>query len=81
MKKPDRFDLEQQMMKCWLILEDIDEITTYFVDDPKFRDRCGDAEYQDELMNKYFGLKEIYEVKFQKMWDIFTKLIENNQIK
>jgi hypothetical protein len=81
MKKLDRFDLEQQMMKCWMILDDIDELTTYFVDDPKFQDRCGDAEFQDELMNKYFGLKEIYEVKYQKMWDIFTKLIENNQIK
>jgi hypothetical protein len=79
--KVDRFDLEKQMMKCWMILDDLDEITTYMADDPKWLDRCGDAEYQDELVNKYFGIKEVYSVKFQKMWDIMTKLIENKDLK
>ncbi|MAI05366.1 MAG: hypothetical protein CMA07_06605 [Euryarchaeota archaeon] len=81
MEQVDRFDLEQKIMKCWMVTDDLDEITKYFIDDEKFQDRCGDAEYQDELMNKYFGLKELYEVKFQSLWDTFEKLIESGQLK
>lgn len=77
----DRFDLEEQIMRCWMIIDDLEEITKYIVDDPKWAGKDGSAEYQDEIMNKYFGMKELYEVKFQKMWDIFTNLIEKQDLK
>ena len=81
MSKVDRFDLEQKIMKCWMVTDDLDEVTKYFVDDPKWLGKDGSAEYQDEIMNKYFGLKELYEVKCQSLWDTFEKLIESGQLK
>ncbi len=77
----DRFDLENAIMRCWLLLDDLEETTCHFVDDPKWTNKCGDAEYQDELMNQYLGLKKTYELKFQKVWDIFTELVEKRDIK
>jgi hypothetical protein len=39
MSKVDRFDLEQKIMKCWMVTDDLDEVTKYFVDDPKWLDK------------------------------------------
>ena len=65
------FDLEQEIMKCWNVCDDIDLITQHFVDSPDWKGM--DGELCDALMNKYFGLKEVYELKFQKLWDTFEE--------
>jgi len=65
------YDLEQEIMKCWNIIDDIDMITEYFVDS---KDWAGmDPKVCDALMNKYLGLKEVYEVRFNKLWDTFEQ--------
>lgn len=67
-------DLEQQIMECWSVVDDIDMITTYFLEDPKFAEM--DAVCWDELGNKYFAIKELYDVKFNRLWETFEKLCE-----
>ena len=68
------FDLEQEIMRCWNITDDLDDITTYFVDSPQWKDDDFSPKACDALMNKYFGLKEVYDVKFQKLWDNFEQV-------
>lgn len=70
--KNNIFDLEQQIMQCWGVIDDIDLTTKYFVDDPKW-DQIS-PELCDSLMNKYFAIKELYELKFEKLWDTFETL-------
>jgi hypothetical protein len=65
------FDLEQEIMKCWNITDDIDLITSHFVDSAEWAGM--DPKVCDALMNKYFGLKEVYDLKFQKLWDTFEE--------
>ena len=58
------FDLEQQIQECWKVTDDIDMVTKYLVDD-------SDGYTDDDVMNKYFAIKELYELKFNQMWATF----------
>jgi len=61
------FDLEQQMLECWNVTKDIDLVTRYLVDN-------SDGYTDDDVMNKYFAIKDLYELKFERMWDTFEQV-------
>ena len=63
------FDLEQQIQECWKVTDDIDMVTKHFVDSPDWAGM--DPKLCDALMNKYFAIKELYELKFDEMWNTF----------
>ena len=63
------FDLEQEIMQCWHVVDDIDTVTTWFVDDPQWAGM--DPKLCDAIMNKYFAIKEIYDLKFDKLFKTF----------
>jgi len=71
MMSKDRFDLEDSIMECWNILDDIQIVTEHFVDSPKWEGM--DPKVCDALMNKYFGIKELYDIRFQRLWDTFLE--------
>jgi len=61
----DRFDFEQQIQKCWLVTDDIYELAE------------GVLEHNlttDQITNVLFGMKEMYELKFNKLWDMFESV-------
>lgn len=68
----NQFDLEQQIMTCWNICEDIKTIT-------KMHDIR--AMTEDELMNALIGLETLYQMKFEILFDMFERMIKNGQIK
>ena len=69
--KYDRFDLEQLILKNW-------EITTEI---KYLRELISDGKpTQDQLENYLLGLETIYEVKFNKLWDCFEELCQNQKI-
>jgi len=62
----DRFDFEQQIQKCWLVTDDIYELAE------------GVLEHNlttDQITNVLFGMKEMYELKFNKLWDMFETVM------
>jgi hypothetical protein len=64
----DRFDFEQQIQKCWLVTDDIYELAE------------GVLEHDlttDQITNVLFGMKEMYELKFNKLWDLFEDVHMN----
>ena len=65
----DRFDLEQHIMKCWNVTEDIDSL--YY---------ASETMTEDEIQNYLLGLKAIYEVKFNKLWSAFEECTHTRQI-
>ena len=69
----NRFDLENEIMDCWKVTDDINMVTKYFVDSPKWEGMSG--ELSDAMMNKYFAVAELYELKFQKLFDTFVECI------
>jgi hypothetical protein len=64
----DRFDFEQQIQKCWMVTDDIYELAE------------GVLEHElttDQITNVLFGMKEMYELKFNKLWDLFEDVHMN----
>jgi hypothetical protein len=72
----DRFDLEQQIMSCWNIIEDI-KLLDKNVLEGKVE---GGQMTQDEISNYLLGLESIYDLKFTQLFDTFSTLIRNKQI-
>ena len=69
--KYDRFDLEQLILKNWEVVTEIKHL----------RELISDGKpSQDQLENYLLGLETIYEVKFNKLWDCFEELCQNQKI-
>ena len=64
----DRFDFEQQIQKCWMITDDIGEIAEGVLE----HDLNG-----EQVTNALIGLQQLYELKFNKLWDLFEDSIMN----
>ena len=68
----DRFDLEQHIMKCWNVTEDIDLLNFNVLEKDMSK---------DEISNFLLGLKTIYNAKFEDLFDAFGELIKDGTIK
>ena len=68
MDKFNRFDFEQLLLECWRVTSDIKLLNEMHQDKP------GQMSH-DDVANYLLGLETIYEVKFQKLFDMFTNLI------
>ena len=68
-KEKDRFDLEQEIMECWNVTKDIQNFY-----------HAQETMNQDQQQNYLLGLEQIYEVKFNKLWETFEQCIRNKQI-
>jgi len=69
----NRFDLEESLGQMAQFTTDIDTIIYAVGDAPK-------PATEDELLNMLIGLKQLHEVRYQKMWDIFEELIKNKKL-
>jgi len=63
------FELEQQIMQCWSVVDDIKVLYNHFGDNPKFEGLEPKAE--DEMMNLLLGLESMYQLKFDNMFRTF----------
>jgi len=67
----DRFDLEQNIMKCWSVTEDI-----YLL-----YENVMDTEMStDDIANALLGMHTMYEMKFNKLFNNFEKLIADKKL-
>ena len=64
----DRFDFEQQIQKCWLVTDDIGEVAEGIMDHDLDHDR---------IVNALTGIQQLYELKFNKLWDLFEDVHMN----
>lgn len=70
--KVDRFDLEQHIMKCWNVTEDVDLLYRTVLDGPEMT--------TDEISNALLGIKTLYEMKFNELFDTFEQLVHEKKI-
>lgn len=69
-EKLDRFDLEQQITKCWVITDDIVEITEHLTNHYHESNLT-----KDTVSTVFNGLAEIYDIKFHKLWNCFDDVV------
>ena len=67
----DRFDLEQDIFKCWHLVDDLDQLIEMVMD----RDASNDT-----ISNVLIGLSALYGDRFQKLMSNFEELIANEKI-
>lgn len=65
----DRFDLEQEIMHCWNVCDDIQLLLDSW-----------DKLSEDAKLNFLIGLKQMYQLKFERQWDTFEKCVSTRQI-
>ena len=68
----DRFDLEQEILDCWHVTDDLDMLLEHIMETETL-DR-------DKVSNIVLGMKELYHLKFERCFDTFEKLIQENKI-
>lgn len=73
-----RFDLEQDIMACWAVVDDTKAIYEFIGDDPFFKDMKPD--HIDTLMNALLGMHSLYDIKFNKLFRTFEEVIRNGDL-
>ena len=74
MAMPTRFDLEQEIMSCWNVVDDIKVL----------HDKVANSNYfegQDDICNFLLGIETIYQAKFDKMFDTFEKCLKRGEFR
>jgi hypothetical protein len=65
----ERFELEQHIMKCWNITDELGSLIAAY-----------DDLSEDQRLNILLGLKDLYEVKFNQCFASFEKCIHEKSI-
>jgi hypothetical protein len=66
------YDLEEKIMECWSILDQIDT-TLQIVD----RTSCN----EDAISNALVGIKQLYQTKFEVLFETFEEVLRENHNK
>ena len=61
----DRYDVEQSLMSCWTVIDDIKLLSEAILDGKM---------NTDEVANYLIGLHSVYGLKFQNCFDQFSEL-------
>jgi hypothetical protein len=65
----NRFDFEDNLMKCWHVTDDIN-LLVKMVGDIEM-----DVKHQDKLMNILIGMRELYNQRFSETFNLFEELV------
>ena len=65
----DRFDLEQGIMNCWNVCDDIQLLLDSW-----------DKLDEDGKQNFLIGLKQMYQLKFERTFEQFEDCLRNRQL-
>jgi hypothetical protein len=69
-KKPDRFDLEQELLSLWAIKDDLAKFHWLYID-------CPDKVLtQDDICNMLMAIENILDLRMYKTWDTFCQVFE-----
>ena len=72
-----RFDLEQEIMECWNITSDINDVYEYVMN--------GDGKLtpadRDKVANILLGVSQLYELKFNKLFNTFEECVKVGEFK
>lgn len=66
----NRFDLEQQIMDCWHVVDDLKVLFENVVEDENLT--------KDTISNVVLGLEELYQMKFDKLFRTFEQVVKDD---
>lgn len=69
----DRFDLENAIMQCWSLSDDLDLIVEDVLESQD------DEPDVDEIANALLGLSRMHTLRINKVFEIFSELVRTGQ--
>lgn len=69
----DRFDLEQQILDCWKVTDDLELVYEKVMNDEEPLGR-------DTIANLMLGLISLYNLKFDKCFTTFEKCVDKKEL-
>ena len=63
------FELEQNIMNCWDVVESVKDLEWFITNDTRFIELK--PEHCDLICNILSGMHHLYQLRFEKMFDIF----------
>lgn len=70
-KDKNRFDLEQEILKCWNVTDDIKVVL----------DMTDREHTEDDLANALIGIMTIYNQRFEILFETFETCLKNKELK
>ena len=67
----DRFDLEQNILDCWKITDDVNLL---------YKNVMEEELDKDKIANVLLGLQAIYSMRFEQLWETFETVVRNKEI-
>lgn len=67
----NRFDLEQQIMNCWNVVDDLQTL---------LEASCETELSEDQVQNALLGMKTMYQFKFEKLFNLFEQCIRDRKL-
>ena len=71
MKMSDRFDLEQNILDCWKITDDVNLL---------YKNVMEEELDKDKISNVLLGLQAIYSMRFEQLWETFENLVSKREL-
>ena len=71
MKMSDRFDLEQNILDCWKITDDVNLL---------YKNVMEEELDKDIISNVVLGLQAIYSMRFEQLWETFENLVSKREL-
>ena len=76
--KKDRFDLEHDIQQCWAITDDLEMVMERLLDSSAFEGMP--PLLADKTANLLLGLRELYGMRFERLWQTFEFMVRDGQI-
>ena len=70
--KPNLFDFEQDLLRCWHVCADLKTLARAMLDNP-------DSMSKDEISNIVIGLDALYDHRFRQLMADFEVLVEQEK--
>jgi hypothetical protein len=67
----DRFTLEEQVMQCWGVTDDIDTLTEGVIEHDLTK---------DQISNILIGMKDLYQIRFETLQHTMETLISEGTL-
>ena len=68
MTKP--YDLEPMILDCWRVCDDLEVV---------FKQVGDDEPTEDELMNALIGMQQVYQWKFEQLFNKYEEVLRDRQ--
>lgn len=66
----DRFDLEEQIHRCWSVTDDVYEVYSAVMDKEMST---------DDIANALLGIRTLYQLKFERLWETFEACLREGR--